>query len=230
MGFFFCGVSAVVWLVADYTAGHPYSNELIPIWNAGVRFGIFLLTSYLLIELKTHLMHEQTLAKSDGLTGVLNVRAFKDVSRNLLELAARYHRPAVLGYIDIDDFKAVNDTSGHSEGDRVLKAVANVLTRYIRATDVVGRVGGDEFAILLPETDYAGAQMMFGRIREGLVQVGIDGGWLIGFSIGVAVFPGVSSTIDEALMIADRLMYRVKKDGKNNVIYEEQAGVRKDAA
>lgn len=227
-GYFFSCLSAMVWLVADHTAGHNYSNDLIPFWNAGVRLSFFLVTSYLLGELKTRLRHEQTLARTDGLTGILNSRAFKDLSRHLFELAARHHHPAVLGYIDLDDFKAVNDRSGHSEGDRVLKTVTNVLTRCVRATDAVGRLGGDEFAILLPETGYAGARMVFGRIREELAQERADGSLPIGFSIGVAVFSSVPSTIDEALKIADRLMYRVKMAGKDNVIYEEQTGDRKD--
>lgn len=90
-------------------------------------------------------------------------------------------------------------------------------------------MGGDEFAVLLPDADYADAQMMFGRIREELARDSADGGWPIGFSIGVAVFSSVPSSIDEALKIADQLMYRVKKAGKNSIIYEEQAGERKGA-
>lgn len=170
VGYFSCGLSAAVWLLVDHTSGHTYSNELIPFWNTGVRLGFFLVTSHLLIQLKTSLRYEQALAKTDGLTGLLNACAFKDLCHHLFELSTRYHHPAMLGFIDIDDFKAVNDTSGHPEGDRVLKRVANALTRCVRATDVVGRMGGDEFAILLPETDYADAQMMFGRIRQELAR------------------------------------------------------------
>lgn len=229
IGFLVCGVCAMVWLVVDYTSGHPYSNGFIPFWNAGVRLGFFVVTSYLLFGLKSHLKHEQTLATTDGLTGLLNARAFKDVSHRLLVLAARYHHPTVLGYVDLDDFKAINDTLGHSEGDRVLQTVATTLIRCVRATDIAGRLGGDEFAILLPETDHADARMIFDRIRDELVRQGREGGRLIGFSVGVAVFPGTPPSIDEALKIADRLMYRAKKAGKGNVIYEEQARFDKDA-
>lgn len=229
MGFFFCAVSAMVWLLVDYTSGHTYSNGLIPLWNSGVRLGFFLLTSHLLDRLKTSLNNEKALAKTDGLTGLFNAREFKSLSRHLFGVAARFHHPAVLAYIDIDDFKTVNDASGHSEGDRVLKTVANALTRCVRNTDVVGRLGGDEFAILLPEADHAGARILFENIREELAREGAAGGWPISFSIGVAVFSSVPSTIDEALKIADQLMYRVKKAGKNSIIYEEQAGDRKVA-
>lgn len=229
IGYSFCGLSAMVWLFVDNISGHTYSNGLVPFWNTGVRLGFFLVATYLLMQLKSNLEKEQALARKDGLTGVLNARAFKVRSHHLFELAARYHHPAALGYIDIDDFKAVNDTSSHSEGNRVLKTVANTLSRCVRTTDVVGRLGGDEFAILLPEADYADAQLMFGRIREELLRDGADGGWPIGFSIGVAVFSSVPSTIDEALKIADRLMYRVKKAGKNHIVYEEQDGDSKNA-
>lgn len=228
-GFILCGTSAIVWLLVDHTSGHIYSHPMIPIWNAAVRLGFFLVTAYLLGELKTRLRHEEALSKTDHLTQVSNARAFKEVSHRLLQLAVRHRHPAVLGYIDFDNFKAVNDGSGHSEGDRVLQTVASILTRSVRGTDVLGRLGGDEFAVLMPEIGYAAAQTAFARIHQELVEEAAARGWPVGFSIGVAVFPSVPSTIDEALKIAEALMYRAKKAGKNMVIYEEHAGVLKDA-
>jgi diguanylate cyclase (GGDEF)-like protein len=135
-----------------------------------------------------------------------------------------------LGYIDVDHFKAVNDGYGHSEGDRVLKSVANTLTHCVRTTDVIGRRGGDEFAVFLPETDRAGAQVMFARIQKELKLTVVNGGWPIGFSIGVAVFVALPDLIDDALKIADSLMYRVKKGGKNKLIYEEHVAVDENQA
>ena len=228
-GFSICGVSSIVWLFVDFTSGHTYSYGMIPFWNATVRLLFFLTTAYLLGELKTHLRHEEMLARTDGLTEVLNAHTFKDVTSRLLQLAARHQHPTVLGYIDLDNFKAVNDGSGHSEGDRVLQTVASTLSRRVRSTDVVGRLGGDEFAVFMPETGYAGAQKAFDGIREELIKVAAARGWPIGFSIGVAVFPSALFTIEEAIKIADRLMYRVKEASKNNVIYEEQTAADKDA-
>lgn len=222
-GYLFCGAAASVWLLIDYASSHTYSNELIPFWNAAVRLSFFLVTATLLNELKDRLKIEKAMAKTDGLTGILNARAFKELSGGYLELAARHRHPAALGYIDVDNFKAVNDSLGHSEGDRVLKAVATALTRCVRTTDVVGRLGGDEFAVYLPETDQAGARVMFARIHEELKLAAGNGGWPIGFSVGVAVFSAVPAAIDDALRIADSLMYRVKKAGKNNLIFEEHA-------
>ena len=169
-GFFFCGISAVAWLFADYATGHVYSNRLIPFWNAAVRLGFFLLTSFLLAELKRALGKEQALARVDGLTGLLNSRTFKESCRGLILLAARHEHPAAVGYIDLDDFKALNDSSGHAGGDLVLRAVAAALNRAARDTDVVARLGGDEFAVFLPETDAAGARVVFDRIREELAE------------------------------------------------------------
>jgi diguanylate cyclase (GGDEF)-like protein len=223
-----CGISAIVWLFVDYASGHVFSYWMIPVWNAMVRLGFFLMITYLLSELKNHLRLEETLAKTDDLTQVLNTRAFKDISGKLFQLASRHYHSITLGYIDLDNFKAVNDRLGHSEGDRVLKTVARTLTRSVRATDVVGRLGGDEFAVLMPEISYAGAQVVFARIHEELAQDATDHGWPIGYSIGVAVFPKNPPTIDEALKLADHLMYRVKQEGKNDVIYEEQTGIEKD--
>jgi diguanylate cyclase (GGDEF)-like protein len=220
-GFFFCVISAMVWLFVDYASGHHYHNHLVPFWNACVRLGFFSVTTYVLIALKTNLTRQEAWAMTDGLTGLLNARMFKEISSRMLRFAARRACPAVLGYLDVDNFKAVNDAFGHAEGDLVLVTLANTLTRCVRPTDVVGRLGGDEFAILLTETDYQGAQIVFGRIREKVTQDAIDGGWAIGLSIGAAVFSSAPTTIDEALKIADGLMYRVKKTGKNSIIYEE---------
>ncbi len=111
------------------------------------------MTATLLGELKVRLERERDLARTDGLTGIPDARAFKDASRARLGLAARHHHPAPVGYIDIDDFKAVNEASRHAEGDRLLQTVATTVAPSVGYADVVGRMGGDEFAVLLPETD-----------------------------------------------------------------------------
>lgn len=222
IGFAFCFLAAGAWLLVDFTSSHVYSNHLIPVWNTTVRLSFFLITASLLVELKKRLVIEKNMAKVDGLTGLLNARAFKEASSRLLDLSIRHNHPVTLGYVDVDNFKGVNDLLGHSEGDRVLKEVAGTLDRFVRTTDVTGRLGGDEFAVFLPETDLAGAQILFRRMHQELTGVALKGNWPIGFSVGVAVFPLAPGCIDEALKRADDLMYRVKKSGKNNLIYQEQ--------
>ncbi len=227
-GFLLCGISALIWLVADSAAGHPYSRWIMPIENAAVRLGFFLVTTQLLGTLRARLRHEEILARTDGLTQVLNARAFTGVSERLLRLAERHQHPVALAYIDVDNFKAVNDTQGHSAGDLVLMTIAGTITRCIRSTDVVGRMGGDEFAVLMPETGYAGAHTAVAKVHEELVRESAAHNWPIGFSIGVAVFSAVPPTVDGALRAADGLMYRVKQAGKNNVLLEECAAVAEE--
>ncbi len=220
-GFVFCGLSAVVWCLVEITSGAGYSNTFIPFWNTMVRFGFFVVTTYLLVELKEHLRIEQRLARTDALTGALNARALRDTCERMLLLARRNNRAVVLAYIDIDNFKAINDKFGHGEGDRVLQSVSRILTGSVRASDVVGRIGGDEFAVFLPESDRTAAEVVFNKIHRELVADATANQWPIGFSVGVAVFNPVPPSVDTALGIADQIMYEVKKSGKNNIVYKE---------
>lgn len=220
-GILLCLVAAITWLVVDRISGREYSREFIAVWNAVVRLGFFTITSYLLTELRYHLKLEEKLARIDGLTGLLNSRAFETAADRLLQLSARHNHYVAISYIDLDNFKAVNDTLGHHEGDLVLQTVGTVLSSSIRGTDIAGRLGGDEFAVLLPETDLTGAKKVFDNLRSRLLQAVNTAGWPIGFSIGVAIFTSPPATADAALKFADNLMYRIKKDGKNDVVYEE---------
>jgi diguanylate cyclase (GGDEF)-like protein len=223
IGFLLCGSSAVVWYFVDSASGHTYSLRIIAIWNAIVRLGFFAITAYLLGELKTHMTTQEALSKTDDLTQILNSRAFKEIANRIFPLAARHQHPTVLAYLDIDDFKTVNDRWGHSEGDRVLKAMAKTLSASLRSTDIVARMGGDEFAVLMPETGYAAAQLAVSRLHQALGQLAAIHQWPIGFSIGVAVFPTVPPSIDDAVKVADGLMYRAKRSGKDQIIYEPDA-------
>ncbi len=222
-------VSAVTWLAADYSSGHPYSYSTIPFWNASVRLGFFAIIAYLLDRLRGSLDLHALLAQQDGLTGILNARTFKQRCDSIFDLASRHGRPLALGYLDLDDFKGVNDSLGHSVGDQVLKAVATTLSKRLRASDFGGRLGGDEFAIVLPETDLAGARTFFTGLRESLINLAALNRWPIGFSIGVAVFHSPTPNPDDAIRRADGLMYKVKNSGKNNILFEEYSDVLMEA-
>lgn len=126
-----------------------------------------------------------------------------------------------LGYLDLDGFKAINDQLGHNGGDQVLQAVAAVMRERLRASDIGGRIGGDEFAILLPETGMTGAKTFFTKLRENLNDLAADKNWQIGFSIGVAILHKPAATSDTAIHYADSLMYKVKKSGKNSILFAE---------
>jgi diguanylate cyclase (GGDEF)-like protein len=218
-GILFGILSASFWLVADIVS-NSYTNQLSPYLNVLFRLTLFLVAIRLLVKLKTYIGIEKQLARTDSLTGLLNVLGFTQQVEMLFDLAGRHNRPLVLGYIDLDNFKRINDERGHSEGDRVLQTIGKVIAASLRATDVAGRMGGDEFAIVLPETDEAGAKTVFNTLGNALLQNMKQHGWPITFSMGVVCFNTPTIGFDEAIRFADSLMYRVKRRGKNNIVFE----------
>ncbi len=156
------------------------------------------------------------LAHTDLLTGIANLRGFRNLAQREIDRAQRLGAPLTLVQIDVDGFKAVNDTRGHAEGDRVLAAVAEVLASG-RALDIAARVGGDEFALLLPETARAAAEVAVARIRAQLGESMREHGWSVTFSMGAATFLVAPRSLDHALRIADALMYDVKRGTKDAV-------------
>lgn len=220
IGILFSVISALIWLANDYFTDHLYSADLIPIWNSMVRFGFFIITSLLLSEIKRHLNIEQELARTDGLTDLLNKRTFNRVSAQTFKLASRYKYPVTIGLIDVDNFKLLNDTYGHAMGDKALKMIADTISKSTRATDITGRIGGDEFAIVLPFTHHDDVKIIFNNLLNLLHLNAFNHGWSIGFSIGVAHFINNIPTVDVAIKKADGLMYQVKNSGKGSVIYE----------
>jgi len=214
---------ASAWLLVDHTSGHNYTHALIPYWNALVRLGFFTVTVQLLAILRVRLDRERECARMDGLTGVMNSRAFKEKAEILLDLARRHGHSTALAYVDLDNFKTVNDTRGHAEGDRALQLVASTLVTSLRRSDLVARMGGDEFALLLPETPRSGAERVLADLHARLRQHAQDADLPIGFSIGAAIFCSPPA-IEEAIHRADHLMYRVKQSGKNRIEIEDCGG------
>lgn len=220
-GILACLVSAMSWYYADHATGHQYSNPEIPVWNAIVRLGFFFVVAALLIRLRALVELQTSLAQLDGLTGILNRRAFKTRYEIFARLATRRRQPIALGYLDVDGFKGINDTLGHRVGDQVLSAVANTISERLRASDVAARVGGDEFAILLQEVGLKGAKKLFAEIHGALIDLVGRNRWPIGFSIGVVVFHAPPASAEEAIGCADALMYKIKRGGKNDIAIEE---------
>ena len=151
-------LSALAWLAADAGAGHHYSHPAIVLWNTLVRAAIFVIVADLLAALNAQLGAARRMARSDGLTGIANRRAFDEQLQHALALAARMGHPLTLAYIDVDDLKRLNDRDGHAAGDRALKAVARTLGQAMCRTDTAARLGGDEFALRLPIADRLGAE------------------------------------------------------------------------
>ena len=217
-------LGALVWLTADLAAGHAYSQPAIYYWNTFVRLGFFLIVTLLLARLKGSLLRERELAHTDHLTGAANSRLFYELAAFELNRARRYHRPFTIAYIDLDNFKAVNDSLGHTTGDTVLQATVKTAKTHLRGSDVVARVGGDEFVLLLPETNQEAAQTIVNKIHESLLAEMKKHAWPITFSVGVLTCLAAPSSIDELIRRSDQLMYSVKLSGRNAVRYALYAG------
>jgi diguanylate cyclase (GGDEF)-like protein len=147
---------------------------------------------------------------------VANRRAFFEIANAERGRACRYGRPLTLAYLDVDNFKGINDRLGHASGDHLLVEVSRVLRDNVRASDAVARLGGDEFALLFPETDAAGAEAALRNLQKRLADAMQAADWPVTFSMGAAVF-ACPESVDEMIRAADELMYGVKKAGKNNI-------------
>jgi diguanylate cyclase (GGDEF)-like protein len=187
------------------------------VWNVALRWGFFVLVTLALSELQESLKRESDLSRSDPITGLANSRSFAEQLEIEIARARRYHRPCSLAYMDIDDFKGVNDNFGHAAGDQFLSQVGKALKHSLRTTDTVARLGGDEFAILFPETDLPEARHVLERFRENIEHSAEGQHGRITMSIGLVTFHQAPNSPEEAIKIADDLMYAVKHEGKNGI-------------
>ncbi|MDJ0706659.1 MAG: GGDEF domain-containing protein [Leptolyngbyaceae cyanobacterium MO_188.B28] len=208
------------WLQADIAA-KDYVAPLLPYWNAIVRLIFFAIVTYLLTALREAYQREQQLARLDSLTGISNRRFFLELLQVELDRARRYQYPLTLAYLDLDDFKAVNDQLGHNAGDRLLQSVAQILTLSVRSHDVAARLGGDEFAILLPQTNDNQARKALTRTYHQLQTLNQSDPYPVGFSIGAITFTTLPTSTDELIAQADQLMYAIKRSGKNRLVCEQ---------
>ena len=157
------------------------------------------------------------LATTDPLTGAWNRRHFLELAAKEVNRSRRYGRPLAVMLIDIDNFKRINDTLGHSAGDQILTRLARILRRTLRKPDAFGRLGGDEFAVLAPELDEDAARQMAERLREAM-EVTLPGAdFVVTISIGVAAWNETEDTIEPAMHRADQALYRSKHEGRNRV-------------
>lgn len=167
------------------------------------------------------LRRAQALSVTDDLTQLYNSRYLNQVLRREVKRASRSGRPLSLLFIDLDGFKAVNDTHGHLAGSQTLAEAAAVIRRSARETDVVARFGGDEFSLILPDTGSEGAAAVAERIRERVdAHRFLAGEGLqihLTVSVGVGTLPDVAASSEELVRAADQAMYRVKESGKNGV-------------
>ncbi len=197
------------------------------------RDALGILATQAAIALENAGLHERALAlaSEDGLTGLLNHRAFQTRLAEEAERAQRHAQPLALLLIDLDDFGAVNNTYGHQVGDATLQSVAAALRMSVRALDIPARYGGDEFAVILPETALAEATTIAHRVLAAIVALSIQGQGVpvhITTSIGVATLPLHARTREELVRAADQAAYAAKHAGKGRVSYPEDAALTLD--
>jgi diguanylate cyclase (GGDEF)-like protein len=165
-------------------------------------------------------------AVTDELTGLFNRRRFQEAMATEVERSKRFGQPVGLVLLDLDDFKAVNDTYGHQQGDLVLREVARVLRETSREIDEPARYGGEELAVVLPGTDLEGAYNLAERVRAGIEELALplldgDGVLRVTASFGVATLPGSADGMRDLVAAADEALYRAKRAGKNRTVRAE---------
>ncbi|SNB46798.1 sensor domain-containing diguanylate cyclase [Geobacter sp. DSM 9736] len=187
--------------------------------------GIF--ASFAVMSIDNASLHTRTkrMAITDALTGIYNNRYFKQVFPYELSRARRYGKPLSLIMMDIDHFKQLNDTYGHPKGDQVLATLGKVLSGSLRAADFSFRYGGEEFAVLLPETRIEGAFLVAESLREKIRKsvspvLGEAVDQQVTVSLGVACYPNDANTPELLLKHADSCLYKAKKQGRNRVYWE----------
>jgi diguanylate cyclase (GGDEF)-like protein len=226
LGQLFCLLSVAAWFLADFP--HPHRPTVLAA-SVMVRLAFSILFASLLWRFREELERVSQLARTDPLTGAANGRAFRERTELEVQRMHRSGRPLSLAYIDLDNFKAVNDQQGHTAGDWLLCRVVHTFREHTRSTDLVARLGGDEFAVLLPETSAEGSRACLEKLHQLLQQDMEERGWPVTVSIGVVTFEHPLSTVDAMVQCADRLMYTAKQHGKNRVLHDVVAEVAEPA-
>ena len=224
LGIFISILSSVTWMAADVYVGEEYSHPIIYFWNMMIRFGFFIIVAYLISELHKAQQTVQVLARTDYITGTFNSRYFHELLGIELSRSSRYKRPFTLVYLDLDNFKQVNDKFGHSEGDKLIRFIANELKCQLRKTDIFARVGGDEFTILFPETGQQESEIVMSKIHDHLVEQLRQKYPFVTFSAGAVTYAATPNSTEEAIKLADELMYSVKNGTKNGICYSLYMG------
>jgi diguanylate cyclase (GGDEF)-like protein len=164
---------------------------------------------------------EAELSRVDPLTGAFNYRGFIELMGLEVSLLQRFNKPFSLAYLDIDNFKTVNDTYGHKAGDKLLQSVVQEVKEHLRKTNIIGRMGGDEFTLFMPGANIEAAQVVIDKMKRTLIETFRSYGWPVTLSIGVVSCADGKCDLERMITQADDLMYEVKHSGKDNVRFGE---------
>lgn len=206
-----------VFYFPGYSFFHIWADRTI---LCGLSVAFFLMAN---AQLRYRLVQQ---AMVDPLTGVLNRRALDQVAARVLEQNRRGHHTVAVLMLDVDAFKEINDRFGHEAGDRALQALANCLKETMRQADLIVRMGGDEFLVLLPETSFAEAREAAARLRQTMASLTIEtrkGSLQLSASIGIAALEGQNLTLNSLLSQSDRDLYAMKAQRSKGTIFRDQA-------
>jgi diguanylate cyclase (GGDEF)-like protein len=211
-------LAGFAWFIDFRPLMTPGMPTAVVVWACCGRVGMCLAMAWLIGALREMYEQQRTLASTDEVTGIANRRALMDIAAREMARAARARTPLSVIYLDADRFKSVNDQSGHAEGDRLLRVVAETLTAHCRKTDAFARLGGDEFAVLLPEADARAAHAVAEKLRVLLHAAMTLNRWPVTFSMGVATFTTPPADAEQLLRVADQLQYAAKNAGRDGIV------------
>lgn len=222
-------VSAAGTLWANTASPLHTNHPGVAYWNALIWFGFFVSITFIVAALKSLHDRERQLSRVDSLTGIANRLAFYEFATTERNRAGRNNQPITLAYLDLDGFKVINDTLGHQMGDKVLVNVARTMQMSVRQTDMVARMGGDEFALILPDTNKAAAGTVLEKVLTMLDTAMLQKSWRITFSMGAVTFLAPPVSVQEMIAGADQVMFSVKNSGKNRLQQEVRGSSDRDA-
>ena len=236
--------SSVCWFAAE-TWGHHGEPLRVLVWNSGSRIVMLLALAAMTVRIRGDqhrlrainrrlaelLGDAERLARTDALTGLANARAFVERLRQELARAQRGDTPLCLAYVDVDNFKRVNDAHGHAAGDELLRTVAQAIRETVRAGDVAARLGGDEFAVLFVGAREGAVGSAAQRLLARLTRIGeLYPGLELGASIGMALYATAAATAEEMIREADAAMYEAKRRGKGRVVVSQPGAAAEPAS
>lgn len=193
----------------------------VALWDALVRLTLYVGVTLMTVQLRRLYEQERYLSRIDSLTRIPNRRAFLESAHRAKSFSDRYNIPLSIAYLDLDGFKQMNDRLGHGIGDKILTEAASVIQKSLRPTDVVARIGGDEFAVLLPATAREDAIRVLERVRLEFGKSMQEWRWPITFSVGLVSFTPPLASVAEMIRMADEAMYAAKTQGKDRLEQRE---------
>jgi diguanylate cyclase (GGDEF)-like protein len=216
-GVFISFLSALTLLSAEMGAGYLYSHPMYYFVNTVIRTVFYSFVAYLVAALYRSQKEERVAARTDYVTGAVNARYFNELLQMEVERIRRYPHPITVVFIDIDNFKLVNDLFGHKMGDEVLRCIASELKSQLRSTDCIARLGGDEFALLLPSARQADAEVAISKVHSHLRAEMRRRNLPVTFSMGAVTCVVPPYSAEQIINMADELMYEVKNSTKDDI-------------